>query len=234
MTQLTYEGLIDEFFSIRHSKVHLPASRFAPPEDETTESAEAEENTEHGAVKTLPLSSTSDELYSELRDRNFNAVGAVLSRKARAVKEAQEERHGAKSVAQLRAFVDRLPALKSAKMSLSAHTTLAEMVKERADEKSFLETLAVEQELLNFGGGNSDSKVLEHVEDSASQGDQGIEAVLRVACLQSVVNSGLKPKVLEAYRRLLLQSYGYRWVKSLTAPKGLFTLAAYRRLTDTG
>ena len=31
MTQLTYEGLIDEFFNIRHSCVKLPADKFLAP-----------------------------------------------------------------------------------------------------------------------------------------------------------------------------------------------------------
>ncbi len=35
-------------------------------------------------------------------------------------------------------------------------------------------------------------------------------------CLQSVVSSGLKPKVLEAYKRLLLHSYGHRHLLSLS------------------
>jgi hypothetical protein len=31
ITQLTYEGLIDEFFNIRHSSVRLPAEKFLAP-----------------------------------------------------------------------------------------------------------------------------------------------------------------------------------------------------------
>ena len=31
ITQLTYEGLIDEFFGIRHSSVKLPSDKFLAP-----------------------------------------------------------------------------------------------------------------------------------------------------------------------------------------------------------
>ena len=40
-------------------------------------------------------------------------------------------------------------------------------------------------------------------------------AGLRLVCLQSVVCGGLKPKVFEAYHRLLLESYGYNLLLSL-------------------
>ena len=46
-------------------------------------------------VKQLPLNSK-DELYTELRDKNFNAVGPTLSRKAKAVSNAFGELKEAK------------------------------------------------------------------------------------------------------------------------------------------
>ena len=69
----------------------------------------------------------------------------------------------------------------------------------------------MQQELLNFQGVD---RPLEYLEDAACQ-EEDLLRVLRVACLQSVVNSGLKPKVLESYRRLILQSYGYKHLLSL-------------------
>lgn len=44
-------------------------------------------------------------------------------------------------------------------------------------------------------------------------------------CLQSVVNSGLKPKILDSYRRLILQSYGYKHLLSLVNLEKLGLLA---------
>ena len=55
---------------------------------------------------------------------------------------------------------------------------------------------------------------MDRVEEAACE-EEELVRVLRVACLQSVVNSGLKPKVLESYRRTIAHSYGYKHVMSL-------------------
>ena len=59
-------------------------------------------------MKKIPLSSA-EEMFSELRDKNFNAVGPALSRRARTVAAQMEERHEAKTVRELKNFVDRMP-----------------------------------------------------------------------------------------------------------------------------
>ena len=73
-TQLTYEGLVDEMFGITCATVTIPE-----PEK-----------------KTLSLTSQ-EELFQELRDLNFNAVGPTLSRKARGIKAMEDQRHEAKT-----------------------------------------------------------------------------------------------------------------------------------------
>ena len=78
-----------------------------------------------------------------MRDKNFNAVGPTLSRKARAISSAFEERHGAKTVQEFKSFVDKLPQMQSLKQSLATHTSIAELVKEKTDTSSFLEFLQI-------------------------------------------------------------------------------------------
>lgn len=41
--------------------------------------------------------------------------------------------------------------------------------------------------------------------------------VLRLVCMQSVTNSGLKPKILEHYKREIIQTYGFQHILSLRA-----------------
>lgn len=125
------------------------------------------------------------------------------------------------------------------KQSVSLHTTLAEMIKEQADKRQFLDVLRVEQELLNFRNVDRPMDYIEGERPPTSESgllflnastqhgsvSSDVDAacdnveflrLLRVACLQSVVSSGLRPKVLESYRRILLQSYGYQHMISLT------------------
>ena len=61
-----------------------------------------------GEWKSVVLNSA-EELYAELRDRNFTAVGSALSRRAKLISAQFEERHGAKTVGELKQFVAKLP-----------------------------------------------------------------------------------------------------------------------------
>lgn len=40
--------------------------------------------------------------------------------------------------------------------------------------------------------------------------------VLRLICMQSAVNSGLKQKVLEYYKREIIQTYGFKHLITMT------------------
>lgn len=206
LTQLTYEGLIDELFGIRHSVVKLPADKFSASEATSEESGPSG----NSAMKTLVLNSN-EELFHELRDKNFNAVGPTLSRKARSISTAFEERHGAKTVQEFKSFVDKLPQMQSLKQSVTNHTSIAELIKEKTDVSSFLEFLQVEQELVNH---QNIHRPLDFVEDAACQ-NLDMCKLLRIVCLQCVIGNGLKPKVLEHYRKLILQSYGQMHLSSL-------------------
>lgn len=69
------------------------------------------------------------------------------------------------------------------------------------DSYEFLETLQTEQEFLNC---IEVDKPCGHIEDMIAQ-MQPLVKVLRLMCLQSVASSGLKPKVLEGYKKDLVQ-----------------------------
>ena len=71
--------------------------------------------------------------------------------------------------------------------------------------------LILEQELVN---NQNVHRTLDFIEDAACQGID-FKRLLRVACLQSVISNGLKPKTLEVYRKLFLQAYGHVHLTSL-------------------
>ncbi|XP_007936331.1 vacuolar protein sorting-associated protein 33A [Orycteropus afer afer] len=203
-TQLTYEGLIDEIYGIQNSYVKLPPEKFTPKKqgdggkDLPTE------------AKKLQLNSA-EELYAEIRDKNFNAVGSVLSKRAKVISAAFEERHNAKTVGEIKQFVSQLPHMQAARGSLANHTSIAELIKDVTTSEDFFDKLTVEQE---FMSGIDTDKVNNYIEDCIAQKHPLIK-VLRLVCLQSVCNSGLKPKVLDYYKREILQTYGYEHILTL-------------------
>nr|KAF6468627.1 hypothetical protein HJG63_020504 [Rousettus aegyptiacus] len=151
------------------------------------------------------------QLYAEIRDKNFNAVGSVLSKKAKVISAAFEERHNAKTVGEIKQFVSQLPHMQAARGSLANHTSIAELIKDVTTSEDFFDKLTVEQE---FMSGIDTDKVNSYIEDCIAQKHPLIK-VLRLICLQSVCNSGLKQKVLDYYKREILQTYGYEHILTL-------------------
>ncbi|XP_053982157.1 vacuolar protein sorting-associated protein 33A [Hylaeus volcanicus] len=203
VTQLTYEGLIDEIFGIEVNTAKLPARKFHDSEDSPTAMSINE--------KEQIILNSGEELFVEIRDKNFNGVGPVLSKKAKVISSQFDERHRDKSVQEIKQFVARLPHMLATKQSLAKHTTIAEMIKEVTDSSSFLESLQVEQELLNC---IDTDKPNAYIEDMIAQ-QQPLLKVLRLLCIQSLTNSGLKPKLLDYYKREIIQTYGYQHLPTI-------------------
>lgn len=202
-TQLTYEGLIDELFNIRNTTLRLPAEHFSSSNEASPAYTSAD-------TKDIILNS-GEELFAEIRDKNFNAVGLALSKKARQISMQFGERHGDKTVQEMKLFVSRLPYMMANKQSLAYHTTIAELVKKETDSNQFLEALETEQELMN---GIDTDKAHPFIEDCIARKQPFIK-VLRLVCMQALTNSGLRPKVLDYYKREILQTYGFQHALTL-------------------
>ncbi|CAL1537718.1 unnamed protein product [Lymnaea stagnalis] len=206
LSQLTYEGLIDEIFNIKNTNVKLPPEKFL--------TAEEKKNTKDEAL-TEPkkfILNSADELYAELRDKNFNAVGSIVSRKAKTITAEFDERHAAKTVGEMKQFVSKLPHLQAARSSLGIHTSIAELIKEVTDSDEFLDSLRCQQELTH---GLETDKVNPYIEDCIARMEP-LCKVLRLVCIQSLCNDGLKPKVLEYYKREIIQTYGFEHLVTLS------------------
>jgi vacuolar protein sorting-associated protein 33A len=102
LTQLTYEGLVDEKYGIKNSTpsspianltllalVELDISFLEPSTNPSVGSSSAGPRVASSRTRKQPLNS-SDPLYASLRDVNFAIVGAVLNRMARRLSEDYE------------------------------------------------------------------------------------------------------------------------------------------------
>ncbi|XP_060558501.1 vacuolar protein sorting-associated protein 33A-like isoform X2 [Ruditapes philippinarum] len=203
LTQLTYEGLIDEFYGINNTSVKLPPEKFRS-KDESGSTSDME-------YKSVVLNST-DELFSELRDKNFSAVGNTVSKKAKIITQQFDERHSAKTVGEMKNFVTKLPHLQQARASLATHTSIAELIKDGTDTDEFMECLRCQQELYK---GEETDKVNQYIDDCIGRREPLLK-VLRLLCIQSFCNNGLKPKVFEYYKREIVQTYGLQHLVTLT------------------
>ncbi|KAF5297028.1 hypothetical protein FQA39_LY12242 [Lamprigera yunnana] len=202
-TQLTYEGLIDEIFGINNTTANFPADKFLSNEERSTQSLTED--------KKQVILNSGDKLFLELRDKNFNAVGAFLSKQAKLITSQLEDRHD-KTVQEIKLFVQRLPSMLANKEALARHTAIAECIKEETDSYEFLDCLQAEQEFLNC---IEVDRVSPFIEDLIAQKKPLIK-VLRLVCLQCIASSGLKPKIVEYYKREIVQVYGLKAVLALS------------------
>lgn len=80
--QLTYEGLVDECFGIQQATVKLPADRF-PNTGQASKAADPVDPVKKEQKERKITLNSSDELYAEIRDKNFSAVGPIFSSKTK-------------------------------------------------------------------------------------------------------------------------------------------------------
>ncbi|XP_067949136.1 vacuolar protein sorting-associated protein 33A-like [Watersipora subatra] len=197
LSQLTYQGFIDELFQMQLNAIQVPADRLPSSAEQTS----SDPNDKKKVVLT-----SSDKLFAELRDKNFNAIGPILSTKAKAVSAKYEERNHAKTIGELKQFVSQLPVMQSERQSITTNTAIAQMIKEYIATESFKDGLLCQQELRS---GLDVDKANVYIEDCISRMEP-LHKVLRLISIQSFCGGGLKPNVLQLYKTAIVQVYGYQ------------------------
>ncbi|CAI0442666.1 unnamed protein product, partial [Linum tenue] len=181
-SQLTYEGLIDEFFHINNGSVELDASILGAQQQE-------------GKKMKHPLNS-SDKLFKETRDLNFEVVVQVLRQKATSMKEDYAEMTSTnQSVSELKDFVKKLNSLPE----MTRHINLAQHLTTFTSKQSFLARLN-----------------MEHTIVEAESYDIFLASIL---CIQLFTYCGDVTICIHTYyfwfRRELLHSYGFEHIATL-------------------
>lgn len=206
LTQLTYEGLIDEYVGIKHNQADVDTSIVGPASHpQPQESSKTPQQAKQGLKRKVQLDS-SDQLFSQLRDANFAIVGDILNKVARRLETDYESRHTAKTTGELREFVNRLPTYQLEHQSLRTHTNLAEEIMRLTRSEIFRKMLEVQQ---NNAAGADPTYQHETIEELISR-DVPLKSVLRLLCLESCMSGGLRPRDLESFKRQIVQAHGYQ------------------------
>lgn len=206
LTQLTYEGLIDEYVGIKHNQADVDTSivgQASAPQPQ--ESSKTPQQAKQGLKRKIQLDA-SDQLFSQLRDANFAIVGDLLNKVARRLENQYETRHTAQTTNELREFVNRLPTYQLEHQSLRIHTNLAEEIMRLTRSETFRKILEVQQ---NNAAGADPIYQHETIEELISR-DVPLKSILRLLCLESCMSGGLRPKDLENFKRQVVQAYGHQ------------------------
>lgn len=214
LTQLTYEGLIDEAVGIKHNQADVDTTVVGPTAaPQAQESSKAPQQTSKQGQKRKVQLDASDPLFSQLRDANFAIVGDILNKVARRLENDYETRHTAKSTVELREFVNKLPGYQQEHQSLRVHTNLAEEIMKNTRSDIFRAILEIQQ---NNAAGSDPAYQHNAIEELISR-DVPLKTILRLLCLESCMSGGLRPKDLESFKKQILQAYGYQHLLTFCA-----------------
>lgn len=192
-SQLTYEGLVDEFLHVNNGAVELDASIMGAQQE--------------GKKTKVPLNS-SDKLFKEIRDLNFEVVVQVLRQKATSMKQDYTDiTTTTQTVSDLKDFVKKLNSLPE----ITRHINLAQHLSTFTSKPSFLGRLDMEQTILEA---QSYDICFEYIEELI-QKQEPLVTVLRLLILFSLTNAGLPKKNFDYLRRELLHSYGFEHMATL-------------------
>lgn len=212
LTQLTYEGLIDEVFGIQNNQTDVDSTIVGAPAQPAAQGASAAAAANNGQSRKRKIQlDSSDTLFEQVRDANFAIVGNLLSKVARRLQSDYESRHSSKTTAELKEFVKKLPGYQAEQQSLKIHTGMAEEIIKYTRTENFNKLLEVQQNLV---AGADPSSQFDAIEELIAR-DTPLPQVLRLLCIYSCISGGIKTKELDHFRRLILQGYGYQHLLTL-------------------
>lgn len=215
LTQLTYEGLIEEFIGIKHNRAEIDSSILGPGGQSRTSqagsaTATSTTSSRQNLKQPVQLDST-DGLFHQLRSVNFALVGPMLNKVARRLQTDFDGHNKAQDSQQLREFVNKLPSIKEEHKSLALHTNLAADMTKHTSSETFNRELEVQQ---NIAAGTDPIYQHDTIEELISR-QIPLPSVLRLLCLESTVSGGLRAKDLESFKRQILHAYGYQHLLTL-------------------
>jgi hypothetical protein len=123
-TQMTYEGLLDELYSIKSSFVELDASFFINKNQPSSA---------HVKPKKVLLNNT-DQVFERIRDVPFELVGDILNNTAMEIKSEEDARHSMTTTTQLKEFASKLGVLQSRRQALDIHEKVYRRILMHASE----------------------------------------------------------------------------------------------------
>ncbi|KEG06465.1 putative vacuolar protein sorting-associated protein [Trypanosoma grayi] len=188
-SQLTYEGLIDEFYSIDCGQATFPFN--------------LGEGSKMDAAQRILLNNN-DRIFSEIRDKNFTNVASVLYNKSVLIKQSYERRKEVQQLKELKEFMKGLPEMQEMHRLIGVHTTIATEIGKRTQSMDFRRRISIEQSIIQHG---NDREIVEYIEELIDK-SAPITDVLRLLSMYSLVNGGLKNKTYDFFKENLMLSYG--------------------------
>ena len=190
-SQLTYEGILDDTFGINSGFVRIG------------------EDIMGKNVKVLL--NARDPVYKIIRSMHFSSVSGVLKRIAKELKLDYSVETCSLSVPELKNFVQKLPELRRKHDSLETHLKVSEQIIIRKRETEFQRQLFFERAILEAV---DKLPIKDYIEECIHR-QVNFHIPLRMLCLMSATNNGIKNKYWQVLKEQFLHSYGHKFLDCL-------------------
>lgn len=194
LNQLSYSGIIDEVYDIDINTIKI--------ENQTTYLDMIDEGT--------------DSLYDSIRSMNFGIACDYLNTEAKNLQSQYDEIQQSQTISQVKNFVDQLSNLESLKKQVSNHTKISEDIllnlKTGDEDSEFNNILDFQQDILlqNLSYSNTILKITELIYENYT-----IYDILRLICITSIVNNGLRERDYVNLNNEIIESYGFKYFQLL-------------------
>ncbi|KFM57951.1 Vacuolar protein sorting-associated protein 33B, partial [Stegodyphus mimosarum] len=189
LSQLTYEGLLDETFGINNGRVIFPQEVSGKDEP----------------VKVVLNSS--DLVFEEIRNSYFTGVFGFLRDKAKQLQAQREITN--MSLSDIKQFVTKeMKSICQQQTSLSLHIRACEVILEEKNAEDFHERLNIERDIIENQNVN---ECMNYIEDIINKQDS-FKSALRLICLLSIAQNGLPSSDYSSVMTQFRQSYGCKYI----------------------
>lgn len=190
LSQLTFYGSLDELYGIgMQNSVKVPEGEFKNEKDFDP----FEEKEVH----------LRDEVYHRLKHSHINTMCNEASKVLAEIREDEQYDRENMSLAEYTVLVKKMPRNQKRKQMIDQHMRLAEMIQAHVYCR-LSDSIKLERELLDFSDADKANSFIEDQVYDATP----LNTVLRLISVHSLTSGGLKPSVLQHYRRIVNQTYG--------------------------
>lgn len=187
-SQLTYEGVLDDVVRIQSGYIHISKKITGKDQD------------------TKVVVNSKDPVFSVIRSLHFTSVPRTLAAITNGLRTTYSEGRSLSSIPELKNFVQRLPELTKKHDSLSTHIKVIEHIINMKKRQEFQRLIGFERGILEAV---EKTQVTDYIEECI-QRQMPYHIPLRLICLMSTTNNGIKPKYFLTLKRAFLHSYGYK------------------------
>lgn len=184
LTQLSYVGILDDFFQFDHSVSSL-------------------------SKKDVKFNYTDDDIWQDIKYCNFGTIGPILNKMAKDLQLKYDSRHTAETVGEIKNFVESLSTLQENQKLLNMHTTLSSDVLDEVENNpklQFSRILEFEQDILSDSYHSNDLYL--KIIDLIHEGEVSQEKILKLICLISICKRGIKDHELDSLKVDLVDRFG--------------------------